>query len=211
MSYTSEDSVIVVSFHDDANAYEALTQLKELDSQKQLNVEGAAVVQRGQDGGLTVKDEIGDPGYAGTATGGLVGLLVGILGGPLGILVGGATGLFVGSIVDLDDDDDTESMLAELSKSIGVGRTALLAQVSEPAPEVIDTAMARLDGTVLRRPVPDVEAEISAAEEAQREAKHKARKELRKARHEKHQEAVHAKIADLQEKLHHHKNTPVAS
>jgi hypothetical protein len=78
----------------------------------------------------------------------------------------------------------------------------VLAQVIEQSPEVVDTAMARRSGTVVRRPVDDVESEIAAAEEAQREAKKEARKKLREARHKKRREEVRAKIEELKAKLH---------
>ena len=49
--------------------------------------------------------------------------------------------------------------------------------------------MAGLGGTVLRRPVLDVEAEIAAAETAQRNAKLAVRRELPRARRERDKEA----------------------
>jgi uncharacterized membrane protein len=195
-------NVIVVGFADDDRAYEALTTLNELASQAQNGLVEATVVIRREDGRIDVKDQVADDGFAGTASGGLVGLLVGILGGPLGVLVGGATGLAVGSLFDLDDEDATDSVLGEVSKTVKVGRTSLLAQVVEQSPEVVDTAMTRLSGTVVRRSVADVEAEIAAAEAAQREAKRKARAELRKARHDKRHDEAHAKVQSLKAKLH---------
>ena len=198
----SPENVVVVSFADDDSAYEALTNLNELASQNRIMVEAAAVVTRGDDGHIEVKDRVGDDSLAGTASGGLVGVLVGVLGGPLGVLLGGATGLLAGSLFDLADSDDTESVLCDVSKGIRVGRTALLAQVTEQSPEVVDEAMERLSGTVVRRPVYEVEAEIAAAQEAQSEAKRQARKELRKARHDKNREAAHAKVQELKSKLH---------
>ena len=54
--------------------------------------------------------------------------------------------------------------------------------------------MARLGGTVLRRPVADVEAEIAAAEEAQRNAQREATKELVRGRRERTKEQVHTKV-----------------
>ena len=204
-------SVIAVTFEQEANAYEALSNLKELDSQRQIGLSGAAVVARDESGQVTVKDQVADESHSATTTGGLVGLLIGILGGPFGILIGGATGLLIGSLFDADDADDTESVLAEISKSIRVGQDALLAEVSEQSPEVIDTAMGKLGGTVLRRPVGEVEAEVAAAEHAQREAKRKARKELIHARHEKHLEHIRAKIAELMAKLHRHKRVPAGT
>lgn len=204
----SSVNVITVTFQNDPNAYEALTTLKELDSQHQIGIHGSAVVSRDERGNVLDKDEVGGQSVAGTATGGIVGLLIGIIGGPFGILIGGATGLLIGSLFDDEDADETESVLAQISRSVRVGHDTLLAEVSEQSPEVIDSAMARLGGTVLRRPASDVEAEVAAAEYAQREAKRKARKELLHARHEKHMEHIRAKLAELMAKLHRHKKAP---
>jgi len=44
------ENVIVVSFAEDSSAYEAFTNLKELDEQGQVSIRGAAIVQRGEDG-----------------------------------------------------------------------------------------------------------------------------------------------------------------
>ena len=205
-------NVIAVTFEDDSNAYEALTTLKELELQGQIGIRGAAVVSRDETGTVLDKDEVGGDSLVGTATGGIVGLLIGILGGPFGVLIGGATGLLIGSLFDGSDADETESVLAEISKSIRVGHNALLAEVSEQSPEVIDTAMTRLGGTVLRRRSDDVEAEVAAAEHAQREAKRKARKELLHVRHEKRVHQIREKLAELMAKLHRHTKsaTPTA-
>jgi uncharacterized membrane protein len=196
------ESVLAINFAQDPNAYEALTTLKELDGQGQVALQGAAVVLRNEDGGIDIKDEIGDTGYEGTATGGIVGLIVGILGGPFGVLLGGATGVLIGSLFDLDDLDETESVLGEMSRSVRVGHDAVLAQVNEQSPEVVDSAMERLGGTVVRRPLDDVEAEIAAAEDAQRAAKQAARKRLHEQRREQRKEQIQQKIAELKSKLH---------
>jgi uncharacterized membrane protein len=202
----SPNNVLVVTFGDDpendANAYQALTDLKQLDSQGQIKIDGAAVVTRDVDGRVEVKSDAGDDPYVGAASGGVIGLLVGILGGPLGVLLGGTYGLLVGSLFDIDDVERTESVLGEISKQVQPSRTAVLAQVTEQSPDVIDAAMARLGGDVMRRPVVDVEEEIAAAEEAQRKAKREARKELREARVAKTKQDAHAKVEELKSKLH---------
>ena len=197
----TRDNVIAVSFPEEANAYEALARLKELDSQRSVSVRGAAVVVREQDGQITMKDQFGEESYEDTAGGGLLGLLVGVLGGPLGVIVGGATGVLVGSLFDEDDDDETRSALGDMSKSIRVGPPGLLAEVSEPAPEAVDAVMAHLNGSVVRRSAADVELELAAAEDAQRAAKKKARHELREARHKQHKDRADAKLAELKAKL----------
>ena len=199
-------NVISVAFEDDANAYTALTTLKQLDTQGQVKVQAAAVVARADDGELVVKDQVGDVDYVGTVSGGTLGLLIGILGGPLGVLIGGSYGLMVGSLFDLSDADETESVLSQIAISVRPGRSALLAQVIEQSAEVVETAMAGLGGTVLRRPMDEVEAEIAAAEKAQREAN----KELMRGRREHTEEQVHAKVQDLNAKLSHDEMTATA-
>jgi uncharacterized membrane protein len=204
-NYFRPDNVVVVTFgedpENDKNAYQALTDLKQLDSQDQIKIAGAAVVTRDPNGRIDPKSEVGDDPYAGTASGGVIGLLVGIIGGPLGMLLGGATGVLVGSLFDIDDVETTESVLAEVSKQVQPTRTAVLAQVKEQSPEVIDTAMARLGGEVMRRPVVHIEDEIAAAQEAQRKATREARKELHKARVEETKQDAHAKVEELKSKL----------
>jgi uncharacterized membrane protein len=197
----TSDNVIAVSFPEEANAYEALARLKELDSGEDVGLHEAAVVAREQDGRITVKDQFGAESFEDTVGGGLLGLLVGVLGGPLGVLLGGASGLLVGSLFDGDDDDETRSALADMSKSIHVGPPGLLAEVAESAPAAVDAVMAHLNGTVVRRSSIDVEVEVAAAEDAQRAAKKKARHELREAHHKARKDKVDAKVAELKAKL----------
>ena len=208
---TSAYNVISVAFDDDSKAYTALTALKQLETQGRLTVEGAAVVVRGDDGEIDVKDKVGlSDELVGTVSGGALGLLIGILGGPLGVLLGGSYGLLVGSAFDIGKADATESVLSQISSSVRRGRTALLAQVNEQSPEIVDTAMAELGGTVLRRPVADVEAEMAAAEKAEREAKREATKELMRGRREHSKEQVQSKLQELKAKLSHREKTATA-
>jgi uncharacterized membrane protein len=196
-------NVLTLNFTEDSDAYQSLTTLKELDGQGQVGLEGAAVVLRHEDGTIDIKDEVGDIGYEGTATGGAVGLIVGILGGPIGVLLGGATGVLIGSLFDMDDLDETDSVLGEMSKKVQAGHRAVIAVVDEQSPEVVDAAVQKLNGTVLRVPLGEVEAEIAAAQDAQRAAKKAASKKLHEERRNERKENVQAKIAELKSKLHH--------
>jgi uncharacterized membrane protein len=195
-------NVIVVSFAEDSSAYEAFTNFKELDEQGQVSIKAAAVVQREEDGRMITKDSVDPEQLAGTTTGGLVGLLVGILGGPFGVLIGGATGLLIGSLYDMDDADDTESVLAEISSAIRPGQTVVLAEVDEQSDDVVDQAMERLGGTVLRRSVEDVEAEIAAAEHAARAAEREARKKLVETRRSRAKEEIRRIVDALEARAH---------
>jgi uncharacterized membrane protein len=196
------ENVIVVSFAEDNSAYEAFTNLKELGEQGQVSIKGAAIVQRGDDGRIVVKDSVDREQFGGTATGGLIGLLVGILGGPFGVLIGGATGLLIGSLYDIDDADETESVLAGISSAIRPGQTVVLAEVDEQSDDVVDQAVARLGGTVLRRSVDDVEAEIAAAEHAERAAKREARKQLLETRRSRAKDEIRRIVDALKARAH---------
>jgi uncharacterized membrane protein len=204
----SPDKVVAVTFTDDDKAFEALAVLKQLDSDEMVKLVAAEVVTRNPDGSVEVKDQTGGDSNVGTASGGLIGLLVGIIGGPFGVLIGGATGLLLGSLYDLDDEDTTDSALGEVSKSVQVGHNTLLAQVIEQSPDVVDTAMANLSGTVVRRPVYEIEDEIAGAKEAQREAKKQARKTLREQRQEQGRAKAHEATEELKSKLHRPQKAP---
>jgi uncharacterized membrane protein len=199
-----DENVIVTTFSEDSRAYEALARLKELAAEGQVDLRDGGVVQRARDGTLHLRDESGneDAGLA-TLTGGTIGLLVGVLAGPLGVLLGGAMGLLAGAIVDAEDDDETDSVLEHISRSIGNGETAVLADLGESSPAPVDGAMSELDGRVARYARKDVEAEIAGAEEAAHKARLKARKQLHHQRREATVEKVQAKLRELRERLRH--------
>jgi uncharacterized membrane protein len=191
---TVVENVIAVNFDEESKAYEAMTVLKELDNQGQIALAEAAVVVRSAAGAIDTKETVGSPEFTGTAAGG-------VLGGPVGVLLGGAAGILTGSLFDLTDEDDTDSALAAISTSLQVDRTALLAQVDEQTAEVVDVALGRLGGTILRRPMGEVIAEIAASEDAQRAAEKAARKRLHEQKRTQTKEKVDAKIEELKAKL----------
>ena len=199
-----DENIIVTTFSEDSRAYEALARLKELAAEDQIDLHDGAVAERAQDGTLHLRDATGneDDGLA-TLTGGTIGLLIGILAGPLGVLLGGAVGLLAGAIVDAEDDDETDSVLEHISRSIGNGETAVLADLDESGPVAVDAAMAALAGRVTRYARSDVEAEIAGAEEAAHKARVKARKELHHQRREATVEKVQAKLREMREWLQH--------
>ena len=196
------ENVLAINYTEDADAYTALTKLKELEDQGRLALGSAVVVVRHEDGTLAVKDQVGDVGFDDTLTGGIVGLVIGILGGPIGILVGGSIGVLAGGLFDIEDIDESDSVLSKMSRSIRVGHPSVVAEVDEQNPEIVDAAMQELDGKVLRLRRDDVEAEIAAAEEAQRAAKKEARKRLQEERLTQQRDEIQAKVAELKSKLH---------
>src|SRR5215216_2131469 len=204
----ADENVVLVTFEEESTVYMAVTVLKVAEADGRIDLHAVAVVQRMEDGTLKVKEGDTDAfpeatwtaGALGAATGGIVGLTLGTLGGPLGFLLGGAYGTLLGSFIDEDAVEEAESVLARMARAIQPGKTALLAEATEPAVEVVDGEMERLGGEVVRRPVVDVEAEIAATEDAARSAEAEARRKIREQKTTERREKGQEKTDQLKAK-----------
>jgi uncharacterized membrane protein len=195
-------NVIAVTFDEPSKAYQALSTLNGLDREGRLEVKSAGVVERDATGQLHTPAETDNVGGEVFMAGSLIGMLVGVLGGPLGMLLGLGAGGLVGGAYDLDQADIQDDVLAEVGRHVPPGRNALLAEVDEYAPEVVDGAMSALGGSVLRRSADDVLAEIEAAEEAAEEARRQARKKARERKKAELHDKYEERKTHLREKLH---------
>jgi uncharacterized membrane protein len=197
-----QENVVVVRFSEPSKAYEALSVLKESDAEGHMGLKSAAVVERTQQGELRIADSAENVGLVGTAGGSLIGLLVGVLGGPVGMLLGWGAGALVGGSFDLDRADESDEALGVLGRAIPPGSTALIADVTEPAVELIDAKMDLLGGEVTRRSVVDVVAELGTAHEAADAAAREARRTVREKRKAEMTADLDEHVAKLKEKLH---------
>lgn len=182
--------MLVLGFDHDSQAYQALSVLKQVAGEGRLELHEGAVIERGRDGVLQVREQVStSASMPGAAAGGLLGAVIGLLGGPLGVLLGGTTGLLFGTAADQDRAEYAQSLLAQTAEMVPAGTTGLIALVGEVDESVVDDAMLPFDAVVLRSPVGDIQAEISAQDEAHRAAEKEARKVLRaqhaEARHER--------------------------
>lgn len=78
----------------------------------------------------------------------------------------------------------------------------MIATVAEPAVEVIDGEMAKLEGEVTRRPVAEVMDELEAAEDAAEAAAREARRTLHQKRKAELTASLDTRVGELKEKLH---------
>ena len=195
-------NVVVVKFADASKAYQALSVLKDCDADGRIGLKSAAIVERTPDGELRIPEGSDNIALVGTVSGSLIGMLIGVLGGPVGVLVGWGAGALMGGTIDIVGITKSEEALTALGRAIPPESTAMIASVTEPAVEVIDGEMAKLDGEVTRRPVVEVMAELEAAEEAADAAAREARKKLRETRKAELTENLDARVESLKEKLH---------
>ncbi len=197
----ADKNVIVVSFPVEANAYQALSELKLAAGQGKVGLDNAVVIERAADGSFSVKDMENQTIGNKTGIGGLIGAFVGILGGPLGVLFGWGAGSLIGSASEVGDAVESQAMLSKLSTQIPAGSAGLIAEVTEVANEVVDGVMGKLDGTVTRQSAADVEAEIEAAAEAQAAAQREANRVLREKNREERKERVEGWIDNVKDRL----------
>ena len=169
------ENVVVVRFAESSKAYQALSVLKDCDAQGRIALASAAVVERTKDGELRIPEGTDNVGLLGTASGSLIGMLVGVLGGPVGALVGWGAGALIGGAFDVNRVVRSDEALTAFGRAIPPGSTAVIAAVAEPAVEVIDGEMSKLEGEVTRRPTAQVLDELEATEAAAETAAREAR------------------------------------
>jgi uncharacterized membrane protein len=195
-------NVVVVRFDETSKAYQALSVLKDCDAEGRIGLKSGAIVERTPEGELRIPEGADNIALVGTVSGSLIGMLIGVLGGPVGVLVGWGAGALMGGTIDIVGVTKSEEALTALGRAIPPGSTAVIASVTEPAVEVIDVEMKKLDGEVTRRPVVDVMAELESAEAAAEAAAHEARRALREQRKAELSSDLDARVASLKEKLH---------
>ena len=198
----AQDNVVVIRFTEPSKAYQALSVLKECDAGGRIGLESAALVERTAQGELRIVDSADNVGLVGTASGSLIGMLVGVLGGPVGVLVGWGAGALMGGAFDVDHAATSDEALTVLGKAIPPESTAVIAEVEEPAVEVIDAEMYKLGGEVTRRSSPEVMSELEATEDAADAAAREARKTLREKRKAELHASAEERVGKLKEKLH---------
>lgn len=194
-------NVIIISWPEEAKAYQALSELR---SSSSNGINQAAVVQRSEDGKIVVRDGSSKTDGLGTLTGSALGSLIGILGGPVGVLLGFSTGALFGSIADFGSVIDDQAVLAGISSAIKPGSTTLIVDINETNPKLVDALVAGSGGKLIRRSYDEVYDEITSAAAAAEAAVAAASKAIReekraerKADREKKWEETKAKFKAL--------------
>lgn len=171
--------VIVVNFEQNAQAYQAFSEIKKLAVTGGVKGEQMAVVTHSTDGNhkFKVEDFIDFTGNNKSFTGGLIGMLVGILGSPLTMLLGWFGGSLIGATQDAKEIRNAQEIFEYLVNKIGEGETGLILIAEEddnrPINEVI---MNQLGGGIERFDFEEVEAEIEKAKEVEKSTKDNAQK-----------------------------------
>ncbi|GAA4835385.1 hypothetical protein GCM10023221_10460 [Luteimicrobium xylanilyticum] len=195
------DYAAVITFPSNSVTYEVFSKAREASGD--YGLQAAAIVERSADGQLKVAE--GDDSVIGSATlgGSLIGVLIGVLGGPVGTLLGLAVGATGGALVDATRADQGDEILVSFAQAVPAGSNAIVAETSEADTSVLDGFVTQHGGTIARRPLDDVIAELEANEEAADEAAKAARKALREKKKAERAESRSERVEALKAKFHH--------
>jgi uncharacterized membrane protein len=140
------DNFVVVGFPDEEGARAGLRALEELHREAAVTVYDTALLRRDA-GGVVAVDTSDERRHLGLAMGSLAGALVGVLRGP----AGAAIGVAAGGARDFAHAVVRDQFLEHIERDVQRGGCALVAQVLEDSPDIIDARMAALGGTVTRQ------------------------------------------------------------
>ena len=145
--------LIVLAFDTETGAQEMRDKLMQLQKQKIIELEDAAVVVRKQDGKVKVKQAQSLVG-AGALGGAFWGLLIGLIFMVpwLGLAAGALGGALGGSLTDTGVDD---KFIKEVGDTIEPGHSALFLLVRSSTPDKLAEELDKFDATVLQTSLSD--------------------------------------------------------
>jgi len=156
-------NLIVITFSNESKAIDGSHKLSELESFGDVSIFEKAMVKKDANGNVTVLESDTTDGLR-TLSGMAIGTMLGALGGPVGLLVGMLGGTMTGALLDSDHFDFSEDFGAKVSSRLQPGTVALIAEISEEGPSIVDTALEPLAATISRS---DVDYEYDEYEDDQ--------------------------------------------
>jgi len=157
------ENILVVVFDKEAKAEQGFSVLNQLDCDGIITIYAGAVIQKDADGSVRVTEPQGNfpsQTIAGTALGGVIGLLAGPAGSGLGASLGGLTGI----IRDFHAAGVNTHFVDEVAAILEPGKFAVIADVSEERLTPVDSRMEALGGVVFRSPKQSFDDELLASQ-----------------------------------------------
>ena len=188
--------IAAIVYPEKSTTYEAFSKISA--ASERLGIVGAVLVERDADGRVTIPE--GEDGRAGLGlgTGSLIGVLVGALGGPIGMLLGLGVGSATGAAGDVSRADVGDLAVSTFANMLAPGSNAIIVQTDEGGSTApLDAAVAELGGSIVRRPLDEVLAELEAQDDAAEEAAEAARRAMREEKRQERKENLDQRIEAL--------------
>lgn len=192
------ENVILAVFPVESEAYQAMTEFKQVPVGPNAIVSQAALVKK--QAGILVTLDAYDTGVDtadDTAMGGLIGSLAGILGGPVGILLGGSLGALAGAGVDAAQADDNASLMEQVASKLPEGAIAIVALAQEDTPAFVDGHLAKFNAMPIRFDAASVAVEVEKARDLQARMERETRARLRQEKKDEFKAKVEEKKAAI--------------
>ena len=194
------NEMLVAVFDTEEGAGKGLEALQQLHQEGGVSLYGWALIVKGLDGTISIRRQSGES-LAGTGLGLLMGAIIGILGGPAGVAVGGTIGSYIGLLADCAQHGINLQFLDDVSKTLSVGKAAVLAEIEESWVSPIEQRLKQQDGTVFRHFRTEmIDDQLLQEEAALQQALEKRIAELDKA-NAADREAIRAQMVDIRQQL----------
>jgi uncharacterized membrane protein len=151
--------LVVVIFDEVRRTSDYVQSLRALHDQGRVSVYAIAMMERGPRGVAPRMPVGSDEAVAGPAVGAAMGALVSLLDGPLQAAARAVPHSLIGAMRDLDDAGLDPGFLEQVSRDLPVGGGAVLSQLEELQPLIIDTLGLQHGGRVFRQRLAAVFAE----------------------------------------------------
>lgn len=141
-------TLLVADFADTESAWRAYEDLKAVEQEGTVDIEGVVVVKRGDDGKVDVQKATDHSTRSGLAWGVVGGIALGVIFPPT--ILGSAAAVGAGGAVvgKLRQRHHRAELASELESGIAVGHSGIVALVSDPAAVKIRKALDRADAIV---------------------------------------------------------------
>ncbi len=132
--------VIVAAFDGMDSAKEAFDDLKQLEKEKSIKIENAAILRKDHDSKLHIRDVKDMTGTRGAVLGGVTGAVVGVIAGPVGwVALGGAA--IGGLVAKLKDGGFDNSRLEQWGDRLQPGTSAIVAVIDHTWVRDVEAAL----------------------------------------------------------------------
>jgi uncharacterized membrane protein len=143
---------LVAIFDREADAFEGMTALKELDRDEYISLHSAALNAKDKSGNIDVKQRENDSWPIGVAVGLSAGSFIGVFFGLTGLALGAVLGGLAVLIVDITASRADIAFSESVLESLTPGKVVVLAEIGESWTTPVDTRLRRLGGILSRRP-----------------------------------------------------------
>ncbi len=143
-------SLIVVSFPNEAKAIQASHKLLELESSASITVYEKLIVKKDLNGETTALQTDTTDGLR-TFSGMALGTFIGALAGPVGLLVGMISGTLAGGLLESRYFNFSDDFTSKVNKQLQPGTVAIVGEIYESNPAIVDNALEALGATAVFR------------------------------------------------------------